>query len=161
MKTIIAALAALLMAVAAASAPIDVEADGESLMRYIEDTQDYREWRLWPGTERMYEGTSPHGAYLTTFVNLVAYDAIRHQTAPLPPGSIIVKENYGKDRKLKSVTVMQKILNYDQEHGDWFYLKFKPQEAVIQAEGKVESCMSCHAKAKDNDWLFTSDVTGE
>lgn len=131
---------------------------GQSIANYVERISPYESWPLWPGTEKMYEGASPHGAFLTTYVNSVAYKAIQNKAGPLPNGSIIVKENYGKNEKLAAVTVMKKVKGFAPDSGNWFYIKYKPEAITIQAEGDVDSCRQCHAKVKDNDWLFTGKV---
>jgi hypothetical protein len=129
------------------------EADGKDLIRYITEQKPYEHWSLWPGTSRLYKGTSPHGAFLTTYVNAPVLNGLDKDQVPLPDGSIVVKENYDKQKKLAAVTVMYKKKGYDPNHGDWFYLKYAPG-GKIQAEGRVESCMKCHARASDADWLF-------
>ncbi len=63
---------------------------GEQLMHMAENA-NYQDWRLWPGTQKPYEGTTPHGARLTTYVNDTAYKVIKNKSGPLPYGSIIVK----------------------------------------------------------------------
>jgi hypothetical protein len=133
------------------------EADGTSLKNYIESEKKYTDWPLWPGTKELYEGTQPHGAYLTTYVNEQAKESIEKKSGELEDGSIVVKENYSQEKKLAAVTVMFKKTGYDPNHGDWFYLKYTA-DGAIESEGKVNGCISCHAKAKDNDWLFTSKI---
>ncbi len=129
---------------------------GEQLMHMVENS-NYQDWRLWPGTRELHEEASPHGAHLTTYVNDTAYKVIKNKSGPLPYGSIIVKENYTDGKKLAAVTVMYKTKGFDADSGDWYYLKYSPQKQV-QASGDVESCKKCHAKVKDNDYLFTSSV---
>lgn len=117
--------------------------------------QDYREsWSLWPGTSELYEGTEPHGALLSTYVNATTQAALRDGDVPLPRGSLIVKENYKPPEQLMAVTVMYKAkAGYDPEHNDWFWLK-RLADGTVEASGKVESCQSCHA-VSDNDYLRT------
>jgi hypothetical protein len=106
----------------------------------------------------MYEGTSPHGAYLTTYVNPYAFAAIDGKKGEMPNGAIVVKENYTKDKKLAAVTVMRKVAGFAPDSGNWFYLKYNPSNHQVQASGDVDSCRSCHAKVKNNDWLFTGSL---
>ncbi|MFP4108544.1 MAG: hypothetical protein ACLFT1_05630 [Desulfonatronovibrio sp.] len=42
------------------------EAEGEAFLSYITKDNPYQEWNLWPGTEKLYQGTEPHGVRLTT-----------------------------------------------------------------------------------------------
>jgi hypothetical protein len=62
----------------------------------------------------MHPGESPHGAYLKIFVNNIAMKAIKDMTMPLPIGSIVVKENYAKDKEtLAALTPMYKASEFN------------------------------------------------
>ena len=72
-----------------------------------------------------------------------------------PNGSILVKENYGKDKKtLMAVTPMYKVRGYNPDEGDWFWAKYGP-DGNIMSSGKVEGCINCHRARKNQDWIFT------
>jgi len=119
---------------------------------YISETDPYTQWDMWPGKEGIYEGQSPHGAYLKLYINDTARKALKEKKA-MPEGAIIVKENYGKDKeKLMAVTPMYKKKGYNPDAGDWFWAKYGPDGKVMKA-GKVKGCINCH-RARDN-WLFT------
>jgi hypothetical protein len=108
---------------------------------------------MWPGKEGMLPGKSPHGAYLKVYVNDIARFAIE-QKRPMPNGAIIVKENYGEDKKtLMAVTPMYKSKGYNRKAGDWFWGKYGP-DGKIMASGKVKGCIKCHSTVKKQDWLF-------
>ncbi|MEW6740366.1 MAG: DUF305 domain-containing protein [Nitrospirota bacterium] len=51
--------------------------DAEKLNEYIVKYNPYRAWDLWPKKGKLYKGTEPHGALLTTFVNDTALHSIR------------------------------------------------------------------------------------
>lgn len=131
-------------------------ADAVKLNEYLMRYEPYRGWNLWPGKGRLYEGTEPHGALLTTFVNDTALRSIRKEEG-MKDGSIIVKENYTSDKEFVALTVMYKIDGYNPEAGDWFWVKYAPNGKVL-AEGKVEGCIKCHGKAKNNDYIYTAKV---
>lgn len=130
--------------------------EAEKLNEYIIRYDPYRAWSMWPGKEKLYKGTEPHGALLTTFVNNTAFYSINKKNG-LADGSIIVKENYTADKKFVALSVMYKIKDYDPEGGDWFWVKYLP-DGKVEASGKVKGCIDCHAKQKDNDYLFTGKV---
>jgi len=130
--------------------------EGKALYEYITKTSPYQQWSLWPGKEKLYPGTEPHGALLTTYVNDVALKGFRHWDGGLPDGTIVVKENYMPDKMLAAVTVMYKKSGYNPQAGDYFWLKFTP-DGKIEAEGKVEMCIGCHRAAQKGDFLFTND----
>ena len=132
------------------------KADSADLYNYIITVSPYTRWQLWPGKEKLYKGTEPHGAFLTTYVNEPAHRAAS-QKAGMPDGAIIVKENYTADKKLSAVSIMYKVRGYNPAGGDWFWGQYDPAGAV-KASGKVDSCINCHQKRKDNDYIFTGPL---
>lgn len=111
------------------------------------EQQRYQSWPRFPGTNPYYEGSRPHGARLTTYVNDVALNALRTGSGELPVGSFIVKENYTPDRMLDSVTVMYKpSADYDPDAGNWFWLK-RLADGNVEASGRVENCQECHSES--------------
>ncbi|MEJ2691245.1 MAG: cytochrome P460 family protein [Deltaproteobacteria bacterium] len=127
--------------------------DGE-LYQYISKTNPYTGWQLWPGTHKLYPGKRPHGAFLTNYVNDIALKSLKVGDKKFPPGSIIVKENYNKAKKLVVITAMYKVDGYNPMGGDWYWLKYTP-EGKIEAEGTVTSCIGCHSSMISEDWVFT------
>ncbi len=124
----------------------------------------YRNWAPFPGQPAgMYEGQSPHGAYLKMYVNRVAAGNPENP----PSGSIIIKENYGKDKKtLMAVTVMYRKTGYDPDHHDWYWVKYQanglvartpPEKGSKPISGRFKSCIDCHADAEGGDYLFAND----
>jgi len=131
--------------------------DGAAVYQYITKTNPYQQWALFPGKGKLYVGKHPHGAFLTTYVNDQALKGIQDKAGTLPDGSIIVKENYSPEKKLAVVTVMYRTHGYDPNAGDWFWAKYKVDGSIL-AEGKVNSCIGCHATKIENDWIFTGPV---
>jgi len=99
----------------------------------------------------LYKGQSPHGAFLTSYINDVGYNSLKKKEFDY--GTIIVKENYTPSEKLAAITVMYKIKGYNPEGGDWYWAKYSPK-GEVQAQGKVKGCISCHSDVKDYDWSF-------
>lgn len=130
--------------------------DAEKLNEYLVRYNPYRAWELWPKKGRLYKGTEPHGALLTTFVNDAALFSIKSKKG-MTDGSIIVKENYTADKKFTNLSVMYRIKGYNPEAGDWFWARYTP-DGKAEASGKAKGCIDCHSKVKDNDFIFTGDV---
>ena len=42
--------------------------DGKKVWNYITATSNYENWNQWPGYDGMYEGQSPHGAFLNIII---------------------------------------------------------------------------------------------
>ncbi len=128
------------------------EADG--FWTYITEKNLYTDWEFWPGHDGIYPGKSPHGAYLKLYANPAAIKAVK-AGKPMPDGAIIIKENYGKDKKtLMAVTPMYKMKGFNPDGGDWFWAKYGPAGKVMKA-GKVQGCINCHRVMQTKDWLFT------
>ncbi len=71
----------------------------------------------------------------------------------MPDGAIIVKENYGKDKKtLMAVTPMYKVKGYNPEGGDWFWVKYGAGGKILAA-GQPKGCIECHGVQKSKDWF--------
>jgi hypothetical protein len=159
MKKMAAVVAAAVMMMAVNAFAAMPAADSEKLHQYLTKEKPYTEWELWPGKGKLYKGTEPHGALLTTYVNDVALKSIKAKKG-LKDGSIIVKENYMPDKMLAAVTVMYKVKGYNPEVGDIFWMKFAP-DGKIEVSGKsgmADMCIGCHTKVKGNDYLFTGKV---
>jgi hypothetical protein len=131
-------------------------ANGKSVWDFIQN-QKYQSWKMWPGTEVQYKGPDPHGAFLTTYVNQTAFDSIKAKKGKFADGSMIVQDNFGKDKKLKWVDVMYKVKGYNAAGGDWFWAQIKPS-GKVESEGKVDECLKCHEAQKGNDYTWTSKL---
>lgn len=129
------------------------------LLQFLRESK-YRNWAPFPGAN---PGDlllrHPHGTHQETYVNRVA----AADPEGLPPGAIIVQENFQKDqRKLVDVTVMCRLTGFDPEHGDWYWVKFRPDGTVVRdgetrLSGKVVSCIECHGRAAGGDFVFSND----
>lgn len=149
---------ALVLAVVIVAAPVMAEGDlpkaeGTAFWTYIHKTNPYTKWAMWPGKEGLLEGNSPHGKYVRIFVNQPALEAVK-AGKPMPPGAIIVKENYQDPKTLAAITPMYKAKGYNPTAGDWYWIKIAASGKVL-AEGKLKGCIKCHEGAKANGWVFT------
>ena len=135
----------------------------ERFWSYLQQSR-YKNWAPAPGQNGdFYEGQSPHGAYLKMYLNRTA---IAHPT-DLPYSSIIVKENYGPDKKtVMAITVMYRSKGYDPQHNDWYWVKYNPDGTVAKAPpamgsmplaGKVKGCIKCHGDSDGDDLVFFND----
>ena len=132
-------------------------ADAAQVYAYITKAKPYTQWDLWPGKESMYPGTQPHGDFLTTYINETGRFDLKKGKGSLSEGTIIVKENYGSDKKITALSVMYKIAGFNASAGDWFWAKYD-RDGKVLAGGKAEVCIRCHEKKRDNDYIFTGEV---
>lgn len=126
---------------------------------HIQEKEYRSNWDFWPGRTPYYQGTEPHGALLSTYLNGPALRGLlvlreENGVADLPAGSIIVKENYTPDTTLAAVTVMYKAEGYDPAHDNWWWMK-RLADGTVEAAGQVSSCIQCHEAARDVDYLMT------
>ena len=127
--------------------------DAGALWEYITQGNPYKTWDFWPDHQGMQPGRAPHGPLHKVFVN------DRALNSPKPPvqyGSIAVKENYGKDKTLKAITVMYKINGYNPNDGDWFWAKYSP-DGKADKFGKPSGCVGCHGTRADNDFILVHE----
>jgi len=120
----------------------------------------YENWAPLPGTPAgFYPGEGPHGAFLKLYANRTAAGAADQ----LPYGSILIKKNYGPDRKtLMAVTVMYRVKDYNPGNRDWYWMKFEPNGQVSEMAGmplagQVQMCADCHSGAAGDDLVFAND----
>ena len=154
--TIVLAITVALTGMLFAQAKKGPAADGKAVWDFIQNGK-YQSWKMWPGTEPQYKGPEPHGAFLTTYVNQVAFDSIKAKKGKFADGAMIVQDNFDKNKKLKHVDVMYKVKGYNPKGGDWFWAQYKPSGKVDQ-EGKVDECIKCHEAQKTNDYVYTSKM---
>lgn len=137
--------------------PSSPDTTAAGLWAHVESA-DYRQWPLWPGKGELYPGAEPHGMLLTTHLNALAHDALTGRASAMPPGAVIVKENYTPDSTLAAITIMYKAPGYAPDHGDWFWMK-RGADGAVEASGRVQSCIECHGSRMDNDYIQTSALT--
>jgi hypothetical protein len=113
------------------------------------------------------KGNAPHGAVVETTSKSISVN--RHR------GAVHVKRNYGgtpaeaagmRNQSLMAITVMfQREDGYDSDNNNWFWAKYMPDGTLDKgpkdmplagrvAKGMNMGCISCHANAPGNDYLF-------
>ena len=138
---------------------------GAAIWAHLQDSR-YQDWDLWPGKGEKYAGQEPHGMLLTTYLNDAASRALSGGASTMPPGSIVVKENYMPDGTLAAVTTMFKVEAYNPEANDWFFSKHLPNGELdrmpngMEMEGRLAGCTTCHQAVAANDYIFTSQLGG-
>ncbi len=129
------------------------EISGAALWERITEDYPYADYSYWPGHEGIKAGQAPHGALHRIYVNRTLLEGLPVADSVAPNGSIIVKDNLTASRELAVVTVMAKVQGYNPEAGDWFWARYGP-DGSIQAEGKLNGCITCHEGVADNDYVI-------
>ena len=146
-----------------ATRPMTPDEFYQSFWKFI-NKQDapYKKWETLAGKKGLRESKEPHGDFVQMFANKIATD----KPDTLPYGSILVTENYDKDKKLIDITVMYRSKGADPQHGDWYWLKYRPDGSIARTSekegkkaiaGKVASCIDCHSKAGTKDLVYSND----
>lgn len=125
----------------------------DALWNYITKESPYTRWGFWPDHQGMQPGRAPHGPLHKVYVN---DRALNSSKPPVQYGSIAVKENYGKDKKLKAITVMYKVDGYNPDAGDWFWAKYSP-DGKADKFGKPNGCVGCHGTRAKNDFILVHE----
>ena len=115
----------------------------------------FRDWQTWPGKDRLYAGSEPHGTLLTTYLNNLAYDALANRAPSMPAGALIVTENFTADTVLTAITAMYKVSDYDTTAGDWFWARWD-SAGVADVSGRAEACKACHSANADMDYIMNA-----
>lgn len=134
-----------------------LKADGKELYDHITVQNNYTNWSLWPGKEKMQSSREPHGNYATTYISETALASLDSKQGNMSEGSIIVRESYNSDKALANIYAMYKSSGYDPENNDWFWVTYSP-DGNVEAEGKLETCLECHGFKNKNDFIFASPL---
>ncbi|MHB8252270.1 MAG: cytochrome P460 family protein [Acidiferrobacter sp.] len=111
---------------------------------------------LLPGSHLWMYGSRMVDYYTIDRANTIAIKAAAKGVGHVkrfPAGSLYIKENFDDHKVLKTVTAMLKVPGYDNADRDWLMAAYKPDGKVI-AYGRVQSCISCHALARQTDFTF-------
>jgi len=102
-----------------------------------------------------------HSAWFDIYINALAKKAYIEQWSLLPVGSIVVKPLYPDQERSETakLTIMLKMeKGYDSENGDWWYGVYDETGMEGWYQGKIKSCIKCHAQAKETDYMFSESV---
>ena len=120
---------------------------------------------------RPYRGLPPHGSYVEMIESKLNVGRTQ--------GPVIILKNYtsaninimniidNPTSYLKNISVMFKRKNnYDSDNKNWFYVQYDTNGMVMKsvqgfrlagkvAKGSMRGCISCHATAPENDYVFS------
>lgn len=102
---------------------------------------------------------TPHGDRKVVYVNRAGERAVggRGATTPLPEGTVIVKTGSRGTDELAFVSVMEKVPEFDPQHGDWRFTEYArtAPDAPYGLLAEASACWDCHSAARERDWVFT------
>lgn len=95
-------------------------------------------------------------AFCNVYVNEKGKRALISGLDRYPEGSMIVKSKLRSkdDSKPELYTVMQKMgTTFDTKNGNWEYSVIDGHTRRILARGRIDSCISCHARYAKTDYV--------
>ena len=140
---------------------VEASPSGAELFALITETDPFEDWTQFPEAKDFVASAAPHGPMARIWINQEVENALAGVSGGLPNGSIIVKENLGEStsEKADAWTVMWKVSGFDPDNNDWFWANVTP-DGVVNAEGKIDGCIACHAGVRDNDFVFLHQFSG-
>ena len=95
-------------------------------------------------------------------MNDIAASAFATKPYDFPVGSVIVKDKSAKNVHTKNGKfiktddgvggMIKRDSGYDPKHGDWEYFYFTDINKI--ESGKIKSCVDCHSKASNSDYVY-------
>jgi len=80
---------------------------------------------------------SPHGANVKMYVNRTAAS----NPDSLPVGSVLIMENYRRDKSLETISVMYRTPGFNPAANDWYWVNYNPDGSITseQRDGVISS----------------------
>jgi hypothetical protein len=113
-----------------------------------------------PVDEAMEAGGPHRDKFVTVYVNDTGKSSMMTERYPkFPVGSMIVKEKFstveGGSPELMTA-MLKREAGYNPKTGDWEYLVLNGEGTKIEARGKLDDCMACHALLNKQDFVYRS-----
>jgi len=102
-----------------------------------------------------------HHAYIDIYVNDLAKDSYTNKKAKFKVGSLIIKPLYPKQTReniTRLVIMMKMDKHYNDDFNNWWYGVYDKTGTQMWHQGKILSCINCHIRAKETDYLFSHSV---
>lgn len=128
---------------------------------------DYKSEFIFPRWKNLHKlNTKPlesdaHRAWLDIYVNNLAKEPYITQSDRFPIGSIVLKPLHTDPQRSETarlVIMMKMQKGYDSQNGDWWYGVYDETGMEGWYQGKIKSCIKCHAHAKETDYMFSETV---
>ena len=103
----------------------------------------------------------PHAdKFINVFVNKMGRDSMLKERKPqFAEGTIIVKEKLAAPNSPQAelmTAMVKREEGFNPAAGDWEFFVLKSPEKIVLERGKLPHCQTCHASAKQTDYVFRS-----
>lgn len=117
---------------------------------------------------------APHdGTYIAVFVNKIGREIMfSNLSQPFPEGTVIVKKkfqpyytgNFDPYTQAQPAIALYTVMikrkpGYNPQAGDWEFAAVSADGQTVEASGKLENCMRCHATQKSTNFIFRTYLT--
>lgn len=112
---------------------------------------NYRNWSAGPSASTGFLPTSRggHDSFTKLYMNRTAAGSSQN----LPVRSVIVAENFDRQKTLQSISVMYRAKDFSKKSKNWYWVEYDPV-GTAKTSGVAKSCIQCHSKASGNDFVF-------
>jgi len=113
-----------------------------------------------PEEHQSHQKANPHfERFITVYVNKLGEQAMM-KGGTFPVGSVVVKEKREKEKGpvVLSTVMIKREDGYNPTCGDWEFGALNADATKTDGEGKLESCMKCHAEQSKNDYTFKTYI---
>lgn len=144
--------------------PQTTEEFAQSLWAFLVRPQSpYTQWPPLPSKDGWRTAAEHHGPSVRLYANTAALA----DPKGLPPGSIVILEDYSADQKSRTgINILYRVKGFDPKNGDWYWMKYLENGTLVREQsgnvsvpvaGRVMACIDCHRKAAGNDFVFSND----
>lgn len=145
--------------------PPTIDEFAASLWQFIH--RDKAPYQQWPSSSSPpVEGVdNPHGTSRSFYSDTTS----KNWQQP-PHGSILVREDYDSDQKLRGVGVMYRVKGTAPQTNDWYWILYQADGKLAKSPaseggkpvvGQVGTCIACHRKAPGQDLVFSNEMAPE
>lgn len=105
-----------------------------------------------------------HNAYIDIYVNELAKEPYIKEHEIFPVGSAIFKPLFADANRngfARLVIMIKMKAGYDAKNGDWWYGVYDESGMKASHQGRIKSCIDCHAEGRATDFTFSQSVNAE
>lgn len=102
--------------------------------------------------------TSDHGfSYGVVYANEIAALEMKKASGKFPVGSMIARErldSLATTSPTAVIAMVKRELGFSRSTSDWEFLSFTGSDLKLLSRQTAGSCVECHTKARNTDWVF-------
>jgi hypothetical protein len=112
-----------------------------------------------PASAAQQKDNSPHkDKFLVVYVNQTAQKAMMEEMHPkFLQGSVIIKEKLTSENNPSPellTAMIKREKGFNPAANDWEFFVLGGDAKSIQAQGKLDNCLACHAARRNDDFVF-------